>query len=265
MSRSSFAEGDVVSTPTTEEAPISESQPGARSNRWVHVVAAIALAAAATASVLLTTGHHGDRSDAATATPPAPAAPTAVAPVLGSSYDSACGLTGGSSATPTFAPTTDWQAINGWYLPVTTAYGPGRRSVTGAWSCFARTPYGAVLAAWTIPSRIELSRDFTTVVRQQVLPGTGQANLLRQGQDHSQIMPPEPLGFRIDSYSNDAATISFHMRQAAADVSCTAQVHWQNASQNDWVLAIQPNGDMYSVCAPLQQATPQFVEWRSAK
>jgi hypothetical protein len=255
-----------VAAPQTETPPTSPDL-DSRTDKRVPLIAAAALAIAAIATVTLTAGRHADRPAAAAAPVPAPAAVSANAaqPALGSSYDSACGLTGGSSATPTAAPATDWQVVNGWYLPVTTTHGPGRRTTNGPWSCFARTPFGAVLAAWTIPDRIELAHDFTTVVRQQVIPGTGQGNLLRQGQDHSQFVPPEPLGFRIDAYSNDAATVSFHMRQAATDMSCTAQVHWQDGAQNDWVLVVQPNGDMFSVCAPLQDGAPQFVEWRATK
>lgn len=246
----------------TENPPTTTPEPPARSDKRVPVIVAAALAVAAIATVALTAGEHGTRPAAAAA--PVPAAAAAEGPALGSTYDSACGLSGGTSSSPVTAPATDWQVSNGWYLPVTTAYGPGRRSTNGPWTCFARTPYGAVLAGWTIPERINLARDFSAVVRQQVLPGTGQANLLRQGQNSAQVMPLEPLGFRIDSYSNDAATVSFHTRQAAADMSCSVQVQWQDGSQDDWVLVAQPNGDMFTVCAPLPAGAPQFVDWRSA-
>jgi hypothetical protein len=225
------------------------------------VIAAAILAVAALATAGITVGQHANAPVAAAATLPAPA--PAGGPALGSSYDSACGLTGGTSTTASSAPSTDWQVINGWYLPVTTAYGPGRRSTTGPWSCFARTPYGAVLAAWTIPDRLALARDFSEVLRQQVLPGTGQANLLRAGRDDAAMIPAEPLGFRIEDYSNDSATIAFHTQQGSADMSCATRVQWQPGAQNDWVLVPQPNGDALSTCAPLPASTPEFVDWRT--
>jgi hypothetical protein len=249
-----------VATQQIETPPTATPEQPARSDKRVPVVLAAALAVAAIGTVALTAGEHGTRPTAAAAPMPAPA--PADGPALGSTYDSACGLSGGTSSAPASAPATDWQVSNGWYLPVTTAYGPGRRSTNGPWSCFARTPYGAVLAAWTIADRVNLARDFSAVVRQQVLPGTGQSSLLRHGQDHAQVMPPEPLGFRIDSYSNDAATVSFHTRQAAADMSCSVQVQWQGGAQNDWVLVAQPNGELFTVCAPLAAGAPQFVDWR---
>jgi hypothetical protein len=226
-------------TDTAPPAAVDPATPG-RKRRRAGLAGVVVLAAAAVATVALTTGHHH------------PARPA---------YDSACGLTGGTVATPKTAPVTQWQNLNGWYLPVTTAYGPGTRSATGAWSCYAHTPTGAVLAAWTIPVRIESAKDFASVVRQQTVGGAGQQALLTQGQDHSSAMLPVPLGFRIDSYSKNAAAVTFHVRQAGAEAACAAGLRWQPGVSSDWVLDLQPNGDMYMSCVPWAAGGAEYIDW----
>jgi hypothetical protein len=198
-----------------------------------------------------------------------PLAGTTVAPgptTLTTAYNSACGLAGGNAATPAAAPTITWQNFGIASLPISTVYGPGRRSDAATWSCFARTPTGAVLAAWTIPFRTAVAKDFSAVVRGQTLPGPGQNALLKQGQvAHSLTDRVEPLGFRILSYSPDLATVSFHVTQYGQDFRCAAQVQWTGGATGDWLLRLQPDGNTLSTCQRLKPAEAgQFVRWGPA-
>lgn len=147
---------------------------------------------------------------------PAPSGPqpsaTASTTDAGKGVDSACGLRGGSTETPSGPMKgVDWQNVDGWYLPVSRSTGPGKRTSDGPWSCYARTPSGAVLAAYTIAMRIDgVAKDWESVVTEQSVPGVGQRARLATG-------PPTtseavtPRGFKLDSYTDDAATITYYL------------------------------------------------------
>jgi len=98
-----------------------------------------------------TTTPPGSPSVASTSTS-GPVTPTGTAgKPVGSNYDSACGLTGGTTTVPADTPPgVDWQNEGGFYFPVSKTAGPGKRTTNGPWSCFGRAPTGAVLAAYTI-------------------------------------------------------------------------------------------------------------------
>jgi hypothetical protein len=122
---------------------------------------------------------------------------------------------------------------------------------------------GAVLAAWTIPFRTDVAKDFTAVVRDQTLPGPGQDALLKQGQiPHPLTDRVEPLGFKILSYTPDAASVSFHVTQYGHDFRCGAEVAWVGGATGDWLLRLQPDGNVLSTCRPLAATeTGEFVAW----
>jgi hypothetical protein len=176
----------------------------------------------------------------------------------GTAYDSACGLKGGTAGTPTAAPATQLHEVGQTWFPVSTAYGPGHPSETGPSTCFARTPTGAVFAAWTIPSLTGVP----AVVKQQTVPGPGQTTLLKEGPKS----PPAnaeatPVGFRLTSYNPDAATVSFHIRSATGDVACISNVQWSGGATGDWRLAVQPDGSVLSDCGAQTEFGPDWIAW----
>jgi hypothetical protein len=176
-----------------------------------------------------------------------------------SAYDSACGLSGGSTQIPTDAPPTTWNNLNGWYHAVSEAHGPGKRTENGPWSCFARTPMGAVMAAYTIPMRIAMAENFTTVVQQQTVPGIGQTTLLAEGQPPMTASPAIALGFRVDAYTPSEATVSYYLSQNGAQYTCSMHVQWFGGSNGDWLLRPESNGDTYSGC--VRGAPSRYVAW----
>lgn len=178
-------------------------------------------------------------------------------------YGSACGLAGGSTASPTESPAVQWQNIDGNWLPVSTTQGPGRRSATGPWTCYAHTPTGAVLAAWGIPAGWTPT-NFSTAVRQQSVPGAGQAALLKQGPgDTPANQRPTPTGFRINAYDGQSATVTFYMRQRGTNVSCASTVQWVGADKGDWALRPAADGSDVSACQilPADLRGLDFVTW----
>lgn len=169
------------------------------------------------------------------------------------SYDSACGLSGGTTELLTEAPQdVTWQNVDGWYFPVSPSAGPG----TGA-SCFARTPTGALLAGYTISMLVDgLADDFVQVVTEQTVPGVGQTARLEEGAREKPTTVVVPKGFVLDRYTNDEATMSFYLTTAGQDVTCSFSVQWY---ENDWRLKLQQNGNTPGGCI----ATPptQFTPW----
>jgi hypothetical protein len=233
------------------------SDPPTPTDRGRRPAVAAAAAAALVATVGATgwaMGHHDPLARSAGAIGPT---------TLTTAYNSSCGLTGGNAVEPSVAPTADWQDVGITSLPISTAYGPGQRSATASWSCFARTPSGAVLAAWTIPFRADVAKDFAGVVHRQTVPGPGQDALLKLGQvAHPLTDRVEPLGFKLVNYSPDAATVDFHVTQYSRHFHCAAVVQWAGGTAGDWLLRLQPDGNALATCQPLpDDRTEQFVPW----
>jgi hypothetical protein len=157
-----------------------------------------------------------------------------------------------------------WQNVDGAWLPVSTTAGPGRRSATGPWSCFARTPTGAVLAALTISTRMGVATDFAGVVKAQTLPGPGQEVQLKKGQErHPANDQALPVGFKVNSYDPAAATITFYVRQRGLTGRCSSTVQWVGGAGGDWLLRLAPDGSSVSACerVPDDLAGLDFVAW----
>jgi len=248
----------ATSTSTVPAVPATSSVAAAASDRRHPALLAGAFALVATLGAAgWAVGGHDPLAGTALASGPA---------TLTTAYNSACGLAGGNAATPAAAPSINWQDFGITSLPISPVYGPGRRSAAATWSCFARTPTGAVLAAWTIPFRTAVATDFAAVVRGQTLPGPEQAALLERGQARHQLTDRvEPLGFKIVAYSPDAATVSFHVTQYGQDFRCAAQVQWAGGSTGDWLLRLQPDGHTLSTCQRLATAEAgHFVPWGPA-
>ncbi len=199
-------------------------------------------------------------TSASVSTSPSTPAESASRPV-GSNYDSACGLSGGTTTVPTDTPPgVEWQNVDGWYLPVSNSNGPGKRIPDGPWSCFSRTPTGAVIAAYTVAERVGVAKDFKAVVTQQTVPGVGQSTLLAQGPK-----PPSaegvtiPVGFLVDSYTNDDATVTLYVRQGAVSATCSLHVQWFGGPKGDWLLRLETDGGTSSGC--IQGAPNRYVKW----
>jgi len=199
-------------------------------------------------------------SPASSAASPTPT--TSARPPVGSNYDSACDLVGGTTTIPTGTPPdVTWQNVAGWYFPISKSVGPGNRTGDGPWSCFGRTPTGAVLAASTIPWRVLVAKNFPEVVRNQTVPGVGQDALLALGQpkwtaDNVSI----PRGFLVDSYSEDAATVTLHTSTASkGDSVCSVHVQWYGGANGDWLLRLEPDGSTLGGC--ISGAPSREVPW----
>lgn len=194
-------------------------------------------------------------------TDPSPSASTTAAPsdddddqsAAPTTYDSACGLTGGTTEKPETAPEdVTWENVDGWYFPVSPSAGPG----TGT-SCFARTPTGALIAGYTISLLVDgLSDDFEQIVTEQTVPGVGQTARLAEGPMEKPTTVVVPKGFVLDRYTNDEATMTFYLETAGQKVSCSFTVQWY---ENDWRVKLQENGQTPGGCIATEPVI--FTPW----
>lgn len=236
-----------------------ETSPDGRrlSLRWL-LIGAVLLVLVAVAVTLLVVERQDSGGDAVaspTTEPTMAPSPTDPAPTA-EGYESACGLRGGSLQMPTQEPADlKWERIDGWAYPISPSAGPGRRPADGPWSCFARTPMGAVLAAYTIDLRLAYVDDYAAAVRQQVVPGIGQQALLEKGQQPSEVVT-DTKGFVIESYSPDDAVVSLYVVHQSRSFTCSIEVQWRNG---DWALRALPDGSTASGC--IESVPTRYVAW----
>lgn len=176
-------------------------------------------------------------------------------------YASSCGLSGGSVDTPATSIPTSWVKDNGWSLPVSKQQGPGKRTANGPWSCYAQTPSGAVLAAYTIAMRIDgVASDWQAIVKQQTVAGVGQNSRLAGGRNVPENGVVTPKGFVLDSYTPTNATITYYLITGdGTAASCSINAVWAGGSTGDWQVQLQPDGTTISGC--VQGAPTRYVPW----
>lgn len=185
---------------------------------------------------------------------------TGPAAVAAATADGTCAPAPADTTIPTSAPATQWTNIDGAWLATSAEAGPAKRDPKGAWSCYARSASGALLALWDIGNRLALTDDYAGLVERQVAPGAGQVALLKQAQQPpDRLDPATPRGFRIDSFTPAAAELTVWKHQAGQDFLITGRVKWSDDAK-DWVLTPQPNGD--TAIARLTSAAPKgFLAW----
>lgn len=225
--------------------------------RWkTAAIASIALVLIVVAVTWTVLAQSDDQNTAAPSPSPSakPSASPSAPPAEG--YESACGLTGGSTQTPTEAPAdVKWQRDEGWPYPISDSAGPGERPADGPWSCFARTPMGAVIAAATIDARLGVVDDFEQAVSQQVVAGIGQDALLAKGRPPA-ANTTDIKGFIVESFTPDDAVISLYLVQQEQNFTCSAELAWRDG---DWKLRAQRDGSTLTGCIRSEPA--QFVPW----
>jgi hypothetical protein len=180
-------------------------------------------------------------------------------------YESACGLTGGTTAEPTTAPDVQWHNRDGEWFPVSAEHGPGQRSATAPWTCYAHTQTGAVLAAWGIPAGVAVASNFDAAVREQTMPGVGQLALLKQGPGTlAAAARPTPIGFKVHGSDEQGTTVTFYVRQRGAVARCASTVQWSGGATGDWALLLASDGAALSNCERLSEdalRAADFVAW----
>lgn len=207
-------------------------------------------AAAAVALIGTVVGVGLSRPTTSQVTPPI-VPPSAPAPAA----ESACGLRGTLDDEATGAVTARWETSGVVSLPVSSTDGPGHQIEAGPWSCYTRTPSGAVLAGITIALRADgVAENWQDVVRQQTIPGPGQDAALAGPLAEGELVSLR--GFDVAAYSPDRATVRYYLHTPASDTTCTTDVQW---SDDDWKLVLGDDGSTASGCQP--GAPQEFTPW----
>ena len=214
-----------------------------RNGWWTASIAVIILVLAGLVAVLVLGGGDDTPTAApaptATTTPPTTTAtqdPTAP-PTAG-----ACDLDATDQTVPETAPDAQWQVYNTVALPWSPTAGPTQRD-GGVWTCFARTPAGALNAA-TILSTTPYGLDAQQVLERQVITGPERDAQLESVQRE----PPAPAqpgstgvvaGYRFIDYTQDRATIQIAFAYGGELFVWTTALEWVGG---DWKLNLDPAG-----------------------
>ncbi|MFJ1567692.1 hypothetical protein [Streptomyces erythrochromogenes] len=124
-------------------------------------------------------------------------------------------------------------------LPVSPSAGPLKFD-GGVWSCYSRTPLGAVLAMQAISAKMG-GPDWKAVTEKQVARGTGKDQFVARRSKQADSTPTGApgsrgsyVGFRVLTYSKDQATAMTLMRLADGTHGvATMSVVWEDG---DWKL-----------------------------
>lgn len=168
------------------------------------------------------------------------------------------------STAPQSAPQdVEWRTLGtGGRVPTSPSAGPLRYSGP-VWWCFARTPVGAAMAAHAIPSHMS-SANWRTVAEEQLVPGQGRDRFVQQralvsDSDTSGRATASYAGFRLSSYSKDAATVDLLIQNTSSYYSTSVSVEWRDG---DWKVKPKADGAVHSSLAAIS-GTGGFTMWET--
>lgn len=210
-------------------------------------------------------GSEPTRADSeSTPTPTPTASPSS--PGAADSRPAGCRTDDSDQNKPTAAPADfAWKADGTGLVPVSKTAGPLKYDGP-VWSCYARTPMGAVLAAHAITDHFSYP-GWREVVERQVVPGEGRDALIAsRSQEEDKPTSGQAdaggyAGFSVLAYNKEEATVMFLLRSPNAGVYGTASVtvQWH---EGDWKVAPDPDGTVYSGMAQVS-GTTGFVTWEA--
>jgi hypothetical protein len=169
-------------------------------------------------------------------------------------------------------PGTVWQNVDGQLLPFSPRVGPAQSRGPVA-RCYAHTPTGAVFAAVQASWRYRRSEDWGAMAQFTLAPGPGRDAYIRQRTDGAgpngtpyrppadDVGTPQPLGFRVVSYTPEQAEIDVISSPLSSGLGnhTVWSVVW---SGNDWRLVLGGNGEA-PPASPVKE-TDAFVAWDPA-
>jgi len=221
------------------------------------------LVAVALVLMLLPSGDDRQASEATATTAPSTAPSAAPA-----GDESICGLDATGGATLTKAPKDlTWKPIRSLYLPSSKTHGPGVVDETSqVRSCFARTPEGALLAATSMLGASADPDVLVASIKDRGVDSPGKTVALGKAQQRassgdSTVPPMEVAGFRVLSFTKDAATVEvvFAIDTGSEKVYQTmgADMVWQDG---DWKFVFADDGSGGPTGARVSDLS-NYVKW----
>jgi hypothetical protein len=178
------------------------------------------------------------------------------------SAGSGCALPAGDQSIPTKPPAVDsWEVSRRIVVPRSTTNGPATTDPDGFRRCFARTPTGAVFAAYNAVAALADQRQAIPTVQKLMLPGPNTDALIRElrNEDPSSNSTATQLaGFRVLDANQDRATIMLALPVESAYMSITLTLAWLH---NDWHLQPPPPGAPVGTPYAQHRDLTDFVTW----
>lgn len=166
----------------------------------------------------------------------------------------ACTASNANQEVPTEAPDTTWKTHPYQVLvPTSEMYGPSEQD-GNLWSCFERSPTGAVFAGPNLLTAISMGEADAAV------PGPGRDEMLEAGtRASSDFERPVFEGFRVLAADENTATIDYWVTARGQNFSMGLDLVWDDES-GDWRLNLETPGD-HPRYGTLQDTAP-YVRWR---
>lgn len=179
-------------------------------------------------------------------------------PSSSSTDDSAsvCGLAAGDQRIPGLELTSKWELNGKTAVPASPTDGPGVRSESGARTCYAQNPTGALYAAANFFSA-SLEKQGQIMVEDLSAEGPSRDKYLQNPMTFApgaSDMTIQLAGFQIQSYAQNAATVVLGIKTSdATNFSLTVPLKWEFG---DWKV----NFDNLSRMAQVSNLS-DFIPW----
>ena len=209
-------------------------------------------------------GSNGSSSNPAAhsttpATTPAGGSSSTAASETSRASTTGCNVPGKGQSVPTAEPAgVKWKNVDRYWVPISKTAGPMNRSTSGAWTCFAHTPTGAILAGWVVQARLNGAKDLHDVVKHQLVPGPDTPSAEALVAANKAPVAPLPMGFSVVAYTPSQATIGYVMQQGSNGVvQCNEQLEWY---KGDWRQVVGQGGALTTGCTA-DPAAGSYVPW----
>ncbi|WMY79998.1 hypothetical protein [Citricoccus sp. I39-566] len=166
----------------------------------------------------------------------------------------ACTASNANQEVPTEAPETVWKTHpDGWLVPTSERYGPSEREGS-MWSCFERSPVGAVFAGPNVFAAVSAGDEDGAV------PGPGRdaaiASVSEGSPDYERAIFE---GFRVLAADKNTATVDYWTSAAGTNTSVVMEMVWDEEA-GDWRLNLEGPGNQPRVS--VLEDTSGYVRWR---